>query len=348
MPPGSGWREIPNTKLISVATPEVGNGGIYAVVAVWTGGDFSEELQLFINPPGGGHAGNDNSTFYGFDVDALKVFEFYVPSPLQNTDKPGDHAPAPEFPQATHVYDGSAWTTGRDGKPRFVFIGNRGGDDPSDPQGFYPWIFDPVAMTVEKGAPYQFHNNAIEGWIGVKAQGDPKRGVVFVQTTTQANQLSHYDAKRNRWFDHADRRTGRVYGGQELDIGYYSVLRIDPERDVAVLLGSWDGIATLDLKRLKDGKPIGFHRVKRIEDLPLVTGDTSFVWDPVAKDWLCYGSKGVFSMNPVTWEMKLIDASGPKPEPTGTFDRWFYSAKRDEFFTQNSVNSNWWAYKRPR
>ena len=85
-----------------------------------------------------------------------------------------------------------------------------------------------------------------------------------------------------------------------------------------------------------------------LDELPLVTGDTALVWDPIAKDWLCYGSKGVFSMDPVTWEMKLIDASGPKPERNGTFDRWFYSAKRDEFFTQNSVSNNWWAYKRQR
>ena len=348
MPPGTGWREIPNTRLRAVATPAIGSGSLSAVVDNWTGGDFSEELQLFINPPGGGHFGNDNSTFYGFDVDALEVFEFYPPSPLQNPEARGDHAPAPEFPQATHIYDGSAWTTGRDGKPRFVFMGGRGSNDASDPHGLYPWIFDPEAITVEKGAPYQFHPNGIEGYTGLKAQGDPKRGVMYLQTTTQANQLSHYDAKRNRWFDHADRRSARVYGGQQLDIGYHSVLRIDPEHDIAVLLGSDDGLATLDLKRLKDGKPIGFQRVKKADELPLVTGDTAIVWDPIAKDWLCYGSKGVFSMDPVTWEMKLIDANGPKPERNGTFDRWFYSAKRDEFFTQNSVSNNWWAYKRQR
>lgn len=349
LPPGTGWHEIPHTRLRKVATPEQGSGDISAVVTNWTGGDFSEELQLFINPPGGGHLGNDNSTFYGFDVDALEVFEFYVPSPLQHPESKGDHAPAPEFPQATHVYDGSAWTTGRDGKPRFVFIGARGGDDPKDPFGLYPWIFDPQAMTVEKGAPYQLRKDGLgENWIGVKAQGDPKRGVVFMQTTTRANQLSHYDPVRNRWFDHGDRKTWGSYGGQQFEVGYNSIMRIDPVRDIAVMLGTSEGLATLDLKRLKSREPIGFHRVKRAQDMPLVTPDLSFVWDPVAKDWLCYGSKGVFSMDPVTWEMKLIDATGPKPERNGSFDRWFYSAKRDAFFTQNSVDHNWWAYRRPR
>ena len=347
-PPGNGWREIPNTKLRAVATPEQGYGNINAVVEVWTGGDFSEELQLFVNPPGGGHNGNDNSTFYGFDVDALQVLEFYPPSPLRDPEIKSDHAPAPEYPQATHVYDGSAWTVGRDGKPKFFFLGQRGGDDPSQATEAYAWLFDPVAMTVERGAPYPVRRDAAEGLIGIKAQGDPKRAVVFLQTTAQANQLSHFDAKRNRWFDHGDRKVGRVYGGQQFEVRYYSVLRIDPVRDIAVLMGEYDGIATLDLAKLKSGAPIGFTRVKRAEDIPWVTGDTSFVWDPVAKDWLCYGRNGVFSMNPVTWEMKMLDTTGPKPAQAGTFDRWFYSKKRDEFFTQNSVDGNWWSYRRPR
>ena len=360
-PRGTGWREIPNTKLISVATPEMGTGGIYAVVSNWTGGDFSEELQLFINPPGGGHLGNDNSTFYGFDVDALEVFEFYPPSPLQTSPGSGamyggDRAPvSPSLPQATHVYDGSAWTKNKNGKPVFLFMGYRGkAGDPDDPLAFYPWMFDPEAISVERGTPYRMKGDGDgsvslgEQWIGVKAQGDPGRGVVFMQTTTRANQLSHYDPIRNRWFDHGNRKSWGEYGGQELQINYASVLRIDPVHDIAVLLGAHDGLATLALKRLNGGEPLGFHRIKRAEEMPLVTADMSFAWDPVAKDWLCYGSKGVFSMDPVTWEMKLLDANGPKPMDTGTFDRWFHSAKRDEFFTQNSADHNWWSYKRPR
>gem|GEM_PF-2170917 len=348
LPPGTGWREIPSTSLSPVMSPELGQGGLYSATADWAGGAWLRALRTFVQVPGGGHLGNDNSTFYGFDADALEAFEFYPPSPLQNPTAPGDHAPGPEYVQASHFYGSpEAIQDSRDGRWKVFLM-----------SGFNTILFDPVGKTLEYMAPYQHLIGTSEGygWTGGRACGDNKRGIVWYHTTTGVNQLSHFEPGRNRWFSHCDPSPKLWYGGQARDIGYYSHMRINPDKDELVSLGVYDGLLTLDLGSVGN-EAIDLRQVKLESDFPeifpkdstgaLISGsEMSFDWDSKHKDFVVYARTGIFSMDPNTFKLTKLGEGGPVPEHNGCWGRFWYDADDDDFKTFPTISSNVWSFKR--
>lgn len=324
------WYRVPNSKLTSVASPNV-PGSFSGIMGAWSGGAFDTTRNRLIIW-GGGHGDYAGNEIYAFDVASLTWVRLTDPSTNVGGDANSGYYPDGK-PRSFHTYEYIEYVPSID---RFCSFGNSAG---------YPGVNSTSNIDCFNFSTLQWEprrgNLPAGAWgtPGTAAAYDSATGHAFVLGMQSSSIVAEFNPSTNT----STIRSNPSY------VGYYVTAEVDPVRRKLVAIGSgqqfmWDISGT--------GK---------VNATGLATsGDTSVVgapapglaYDPVSDRLVAWsGGADVYTLNLDTrvWT-RHPPAAGNTVIPTaaagtGTYGRFRYVPAYNAFIVVNSVSDDVYLYR---
>jgi hypothetical protein len=333
LPTGTGWIDIPNTKLRAVCAAEQGFGsingveGCSAITEDWSGAAFDTKRNRMIIW-GGGHNGYYGNELYSFDLANQRMVRLNDPGLPKAPDEPCVETVAGNQPNSRHTYDGLEYIASVD--KFYAFGGSR-----ACLNGYASnatWIFDFATMKWTQVSP---SGGQPDGDVGMLTGYDPATGRVLVH---DRNQLYAYDATANSY-------TQLSQNGVAL--GWDMSATYDPKRKKFLIVGFNNANSAGAVYTYTVGAPNSAN----IQTFSTSGGSTivnsmgpGLEYDPVSDRIIGWTEKTpnvIYSLNMDTgvWTTTTY-SGGPAPTGNGTYGRLRFSAESGVFVLMNKVDDN--------
>jgi hypothetical protein len=320
IPSGSGWYEIPNTRIRPVCAGEtgypqvLGDTGCSAIVLAWNSGVFDTKRNRLL-VWGGGHRDYYGNEVYALDLNSLTMQR--LNNPTTNMSDCQDANPD-GTPSARHTYDGIEYMPNID--RMFVY----GGAMKCINGGFVSgtWTLDLSNLQWQRMSPTGRGPS-----LGISQTAyDPNTGRVFVH---DGNNFYSYNYSTNS-YTHLSSNA----------VSNYSAGAIDPKRKKFVIIGGGQesiyDIASRSSYAQASLNSSGGTTV-------INSSYPGLVYDPVTDRMIAWnGGDTIYSLNLDTKVWTAITfPGGPGAAPSqGTFQRFNYSPALNAFVVVNSVDQN--------
>jgi hypothetical protein len=325
--PGSGWTQLPNTKLRSVCPPNGFGGSGYnfssycnSVTSAWNSAVFDTRRNRLI-VWGGGHADYLGNELYSLDVNSSSVSRLTdpgLPIPSSPGDCPAEAIAGGTQPGSRHTYDALAYLENED--RMFVFGG-----------GNLCGNFSSVTWTYSFGdAKWERRNSS-----GTIPRAVP--GIVSAYDSASGDVYLHDDRYLYR-YDYSTDNYERLSGSNGID--YHMTGAIDPVRRKFVIVGA-GSVYVYDISTNSNYTQQTLNTTGGNDVVNSFYAGLAY-HPPSGKVVAWNGGDTVYSLdlNTATWT-STSPPGGPGPAlVNGTYKRWSYSPASNAFVVVNSVDSD--------
>ncbi len=325
IPSGTGWYQIPNTRLRSVCPPNNFGGSGYdftgqcwSVTAAWNSAVLDTRRNRLI-VWGGGHADYLGNEIYALNLNSLTMQRLNDPALPPVTSGCSETQAGGAQPNARHTYDGIAYMENVD--RMFVFGGSL---SYCGYLGNATWTYDFGNSVWERKYPTGTIPSAVPG---VVSAYDPNTGKVFLHDDAY---LYSYDYNANQY--------QRLSGFNGID--YHMSATIDPVRRKLVIVGA----GSVYLYDIGSSSTYTRQTLSTTGGSPIVSSIyPGLAYDPVSASVVAWnGGDTVYRLNIDTavWTPQTFTGGPGAALSNGTYDRWSYSPTSGVFVVVNSVDSN--------
>lgn len=330
LPSGTGFLQLPNTRLRTVCAaengfPQVGGAtGCAAITQAWNGGVFDTRRNRMIIW-GGGHNDYYGNEIYAINLASQTVERLNAPGlPVASSCTEG--IVNNTQPNSRHTYDGIEYVQSLD--RMFVFGGSLAcgsGNFGSD-----TWMFDFGTMRWSRMNP---SGTLPRGDAGMMTAYDPVTGLIFLH---DRRYLYSYDPARDAYT--------RLSTAQE-SLGYHMVATIDPKRRLFVMVGYDNGTGRVHTYSIANGSNYTMQTLSTSGGSGLIGQVYPGVeYDPVLDRLVAWGEGSrnvIYQLNLDTraWTTTTF-TNGPAPSGNGTHGRLRYSPASGVYVLVNRVDDN--------
>lgn len=332
LPTGTGFLQIPNTRLRTVCAaengyPQVGGAtGCQAITSTWNGGVFDTRRNRMIIW-GGGHNDYYGNEIYAINLDTQTVERLNAPGlPVASSCTEG--IVSNTQPNSRHTYDGIEYIQTLD--KMFVFGGSLAcgsGNFGSD-----TWLFDFQSMGWSRMSPT---GPIPRGDAGMMTAFDPVSGLIYLH---DRRYLYSYNPAANVYT--------RLSNTDE-SLGYHLSATIDPKRRLFIIVGydTSSGGGRVHTYSIGSGSNYSMQTLTTNGGSGLI-GELypGLEYDPVSDRIVAWGEgtrNVVYQLNVDTraWTATTF-TGGPAPADNGTHGRLRYSPAAGVYVLVNRVDDN--------